>query len=248
VLREVAARGAVAEVFGRQFGLPERGVVGANGLAEARHFRGPTPFYEDRLAPGYRITAKYGGVLHEARQDHSPYDVAGWRGTYLPYAYDLALFSPVGNTRIDHADPSIHTVVSAALDEPGTASLDLVVFAPRWDPTEGTFRPPYFHRNGTTEINGIIRESVTRGTFFVPGAHFVTPGMTPHGPGASLLRRTLAQPDEVADRPHRYSDHALWFQFETTLPLSLSKWAKTAPERVHDFTSVWGTYRSQFGA
>lgn len=247
VLREPVARGTVAEVFGRHFTLPERGVVGANGLAEARHFRAPMPFYEDRLAPGYRITAKYGGVLHEARQDYSPYDVAGWRGTYAPYAYDLARFSPVGNTRIDHADPSIHTVVSAALDEPGTASLDLVAFTPRWDPTEGTFRPPYFHRNGTTEINGIIRDAVTRGTFFVPGALFVTPGMTPHGPGASLLRRTLAQPDELADRPHRYSDQSLWFQFETTLPLSLSRWAKTAPERVQDFTSVWGTYRTAFG-
>jgi homogentisate 1,2-dioxygenase len=247
VLRDDAARGTVAEVFGRHFALPERGVVGSNGLAEARHFRAPTPFYEDRLAPGYRITAKYGGVLQEARQDYSPFDVAGWRGSYAPYAYDLALFSPLGNTRIDHADPSIHTVVGAPLDEPGTATLDLVVFTPRWDPTEHTFRPPYFHRNGTTEINGIIREPVTRGTFFVPGAHFITPGMTPHGPGASLLRRTLAQPDELADRPHRYSDHALWFQFETTLPLSLSRWAKTAPERVADFTGVWGTYRSRLG-
>jgi homogentisate 1,2-dioxygenase len=247
VLREAAARGTVAEVFGRHFALPERGVVGANGLAEARHFRAPAPFYEDRLAPGYRITAKYGGVLHDARQDHSPFDVAGWRGSYAPYAYDLSLFSPLGNTRIDHADPSVHTVVGAALDEPGTATLDLVVFTPRWDATEHTFRPPYFHRNGTTEINGIIREPVTRGSFFVPGAHFVTPGMTPHGPGAALLRRTLAQPDELAERPHRYSDHALWFQFETTLPLSLSRWAKTAPERVQDFTNVWGTYRSRFG-
>jgi homogentisate 1,2-dioxygenase len=246
-LRDEAARGTVAEAFGRHFALPERGVVGSNGLAEARHFRAPTPFYENRLAPGYRITAKYGGVLYDAHQDYSPYDVAGWRGSYAPYAYDLSLFSPIGNTRIDHADPSVHTVLSAALDEPGTATLDLVVFVPRWDPTEGTFRPPYFHRNATTEINGIIRETATRGTFFVPGAHFITPGMTPHGPGAALHRQTLAQPDELADRPHRYSDHALWFQFETTLPLSLSRWAKTAPERVHDFTSVWGTYRTAFG-
>lgn len=246
VLRDTAARGTVAEVFGRHFTLPERGVLGSNGLAEARHFRAPTPYYEDRLAPGYRITAKYGGALHDARQDHSPFDVAGWRGSYAPYAYDLSLFSPVGNTRIDHADPSVHTVVSAPLDEPGTATLDLVVFTPRWDPTEHTFRPPYFHRNGTTEINGIIREPATRGTFFVPGAHFVTPGMTPHGPGASLLRRILAQPEELAERPHRYSDHALWFQFETTLPFSLSSWARSAPERVQDFTSVWGTYRPRF--
>jgi len=240
------ARGYAAEVFARHFRLPEHGVVGPNGLADPRHFRAPNAWHEDRLAPGYRITTKSGGVLYDARQDHSPFDVVAWQGNYAPYVYDLSRFSPLGNTRIDHADPSVHTVIGAPLDEDGTTSLDLVVFAPRWDPTEGTFRPPYFHRNVATEINGILRETVVPDSFFAPGVVFVTPGLTPHGPGASLERRTVTADPSIADRPHRYSDHALWFQFETTLPLSLSRWAADARERVPNFSGYWGVHRSRF--
>lgn len=245
-LREKAARGYVAEVFGRHFRLPERGPIGSNGLAEARHFRAPAAWHEDRLAPGYRITAKVGGELYEASQDYSPFDVAAWHGNHCPYVYDLALFTPVGYTRIDHPDPSIHTVLSAPLDEHGTHSLDLVVFPPRWDSTEGTFRPPYFHRNATTEINGIVRETATPGSMFVPGCLFLTPGMTPHGPVAAGVDRAFALSDAEADKPHRYSESACWFQFETALPFSLTPWARDAVHRIRDWHAKWGVYRSYF--
>ncbi|HEY3498273.1 MAG TPA: homogentisate 1,2-dioxygenase, partial [Polyangiaceae bacterium] len=245
-LREAAARGYVAEVFGRHFRLPERGPIGSNGLAEARHFRTPAAWHEDRLAPGYRIAAKLGGALYEARQDHSPFDVVAWHGNHCPYVYDLALFTPAGYTRVDHPDPSIHTVLSAPLDERGTHSLDLVVFPPRWDATEGTFRPPYFHRNATTEINGIVREVSSPGSMFVPGCLFLTPSMTPHGPVAAGVERAFSLSDAEADKPHRYSENACWFQFETALPFSLTPWARNAPHRLHDWHSKWGSYRSYF--
>src|SRR5262249_2167357 len=51
------ARGTGAEVFGRHFQPPERGPIGANGLADPRHFRAPAAWYEDKLAPDFRITA-----------------------------------------------------------------------------------------------------------------------------------------------------------------------------------------------
>jgi homogentisate 1,2-dioxygenase len=245
-LRDTTARGYLAEVFGRHFRLPERGPIGSNGLAEARHFRTPSAWHEDRLAPGYRITAKFGGALYEARQDYSPFDVAGWHGNHCPYVYDLALFTPVGYTRIDHPDPSIHTVLSAPLDEQGVHSLDLVVFPPRWDSTEGTFRPPYFHRNATTEINGIVREVASPGSMFEPGCLFLTPSMTPHGPVAAGAERAFALDPETADRPHRYSESACWFQFETALPFSLTRVAREAPHRLRDWHSKWGVYRSHF--
>src|SRR5690606_5302153 len=152
------ARGWLGEVYGRSFSLPERGPVGANGLADPRHFAAPTAYHEDRLDLGYRVTAKLGGELFDARQDHSPYDVVAWHGNYAPYVYDLGLFSPVANVRWDHGDPSIYTVVSAPLDEQGAHSLDFVLFPARWDPTVGTFRPPFFHRNAVTEFNGIIKQ------------------------------------------------------------------------------------------
>lgn len=247
-LREAFARGYVAEVFGRHFHLPDRGPLGSNGLADARHFRIPAAWHEDRLALGYRIAVKMGDSLYEATQDYSPFDVAAWHGNHAVYVYDLARFTPAGYTRIDHPDPSIHTVLSAPLDERGTNSLDLVVFPPRWDHTEHTFRPPYFHRNATTEINGIIREVVHEGSRFVPGCVFITPSMTPHGVVAASVERALSLEDAVADRPHRYPESACWFQFETALPISLTPWARDAAHRHQDWNAFWGVYRSHFDA
>jgi homogentisate 1,2-dioxygenase len=248
LLQGAEARGYVAEVFGRRFSLPERGPLGSNGLADARHFRAPVAWPEDRLAPGYRVTAKLGDALYQATQDYSPYDVFAWHGNHCPYVYDLSRFTPAGYTRVDHPDPSIHTVVSAPMDEQGSHSLDLVVFPPRWDATEHTFRLPYFHRNATTEINGIVREEASQDAMFVPGMLFVTPSMTPHAPRAAGVERHLAESDARADRPHRYSDHALWFQFETALPLSLTPWALAASHRHTDWHARWGVYRSRFTA
>jgi homogentisate 1,2-dioxygenase len=241
-----AARGYVAEVFGRRFALPELGPLGSNGLADARHFRAPAAWPEDRLAPGYRVSAKIGGALYQATQDYSPYDVVAWHGNHCPYVFDLALFTPAGYTRVDHPDPSIHTVVSAPMDEQGAHSLDLVIFPPRWDMTEHTFRLPYFHRNATTEINGIIAEVATQGAMFAPGCVFVTPSMTPHGVVASTVERHLAERPDRAERPHRFSDHALWFQFETALPLVLTPWARDASHRHADWRSRWGVYKPLF--
>jgi homogentisate 1,2-dioxygenase len=246
LLSGMAARGYVAEVFGRRFVLPERGPLGSNGLADARHFRAPAAWPEDRLAVGYRVCAKLGGALYEATQDYSPYDVFAWQGNHCPYVYDLSLFTPAGFTRVDHPDPSIHTVLTAPMDEQGTHSLDLVVFPPRWDATEHTFRLPYPHRNATTEINGIVRETATNDGMFAPGSLFVTPSMTPHAPTAASVERHLAQAAAKADEPHRTSDHALWFQFETGLPLSLTPWAARAPHRHRDWLARWGVYPSRF--
>jgi len=246
LLQGPTARGYVAEAFGRHFELPPRGPIGANGLAEPRHFRAPAAWHEDRLSLGYRITAKLGGELFEATQDYSPFDVVAWHGNHCPYVYDLALFSPAGNTRIDHVDPSVHTVLSAPLDEPGTHTLDLVIFPPRWDVTEGTFRPPYFHRNVTTELNGIIRDTVSPGSPFVPGGLFLTPSLTPHGVVAASVERHLALDDAHANRPQRSPDSSLWFQFESALPFSLSAWARGAGNRVRDWPLIWGAYRKHF--
>jgi len=240
VLRDAFARGYLGEVFGRHFVLPERGPVGANGLADPRHFRAPVAWYEDRLDPGFRITTKLGGRLHEATQDHSPFDVVAWHGNHVPTVYDLSAFSPVAGVRVDHVDPSIYTVLSAPLDEPGASALDLVAFVPRWDPTEGTFRPPFFHRNATTEINGVIRDPGEAGGPFAPGSCFLTPPMTPHGVRARSAERARSG----EDRPHRLSDVSLWFQFESALPLSLTSWAEAAQDPA--WHGIWGSHRRHF--
>lgn len=239
------AQGYAAEIFAGHFQLPERGPIGANGLVDERHFRGPTPYYEDRLAPGFRMTHKFGGALSEATQDHSPFDVVGWHGAYLPLAYRFSAFSPVSNTAFDHTDPSAFTVLSAALDEEGANALDLVVFPARWDPTEHTFKPPYFHRNVTTEINGII-EDPSLNAPFTTGMVFVTPSMTPHGVRAGAVERFLAKSDEAADRPTKSSSKSLWFQFETALHFHRTEWAKRTDLAKEDWPDVWGEYGVHF--
>ena len=64
--QESLARGYVGEIYAKHFHLPERGLIGSNGLADERHFVAPTPWYEDRIAPGYRLASKLGGKLFEA--------------------------------------------------------------------------------------------------------------------------------------------------------------------------------------
>lgn len=245
-LEGLMARGWLGEVYGRSFTLPERGPVGANGLTDPRHFEAPTAWHEDRLDPGYRLSTKIGGRLFDAHQDYTPYDVAAWHGSHVPYVYDLASFSPVGNTRFDHGDPSIFTVLSAPLDEQGAHSLDFVFFPPRWDPTEHTFRPPYFHRNATTEVNGIIYDPRLDDGVFRPGLTFLTPSLTAHGISAHSVEQTLAMSDDAADRPARRSERSLWFQLETALPLALTPWARGAPTRVSSWPHVFGQHVTRY--
>ena len=246
LLREDHARGYIGEVFGRSFHLPERGPVGANGLADSRHFRAPVAYHENRLVPGYSITAKFCGKLFGATQDYSPYDVVAWHGDYTPYVYELRHFSPVINGRMDHADPSIFSVLTAPLDEEGANNLDFVFFPPRWDVSEGTFRPPFFHRNAVTEINGIIRDPAGYKAPFYSGGCFITPAMTAHGIRAGGVEGFLSMSDEAADRPHRFRDNSMWFQFETVLPFYLTSWAKKAGQRIDDWHHIWGTYRDHY--
>lgn len=246
LLHDRDARGYVAETFGRHFKLPDRGPIGANGLADARHFRSPGAWFEDRLAPDFKIVAKLGGQLHEAIQDHSPFDVAGWHGNYTPYVYDLDAFSPVGNTRFDHGDPSVFTVLSAPLDEQGTHTLDLVVFPTRIDATTGTFRPPFFHRNPVAEINGIIREQSPPTSPFQPGCVFITPSLTAHGVSGRAVERMRSLSDADADKVmHLGGPKALWFQLESALSPTLTRWARERTLR--DWAATWGSHRGYYG-
>jgi homogentisate 1,2-dioxygenase len=245
LLHEREARGYVAEAFGRHFKLPDRGPIGANGLADARHFRSPGAWFEDRLAPDFRIIAKLGGQLHEASQDHSPFDVAGWHGNYAPYVYDLDAFSSVGNTRFDHGDPSVFTVLSAPLDEQGAHTLDLVVFPARVDATTGTFRPPFFHRNPVAEINGIIREQSPATSPFQPGCVFITPSLTAHGVSGRAVERMRSLTDAEADKVmHLGGPKALWFQLESALSPTLTPWAQH--NMLPDWAATWGSHRGYY--
>ena len=78
----------------------------AFGLANSRDFMTPAAAFEDREGD-FRLVAKYGGGMWEAEIDHSPLDVVAWRGTYVPYKYDLNRFQCINTVTFDHPDPSI---------------------------------------------------------------------------------------------------------------------------------------------
>jgi homogentisate 1,2-dioxygenase len=241
-----SARGWMLEVFGRRLRLPERGPIGSNGLADARHFCAPTAAYEDRACPaGFTLVTKLGGQLYAATQEHSPFDVVAWHGNHLPFTYDLSLFNAMGSVTFDHPDPSILTVLTAPLDDHGRSVADFVVFPGRWEVAEHSFRPPYMHRNAATEINAVVRTPSPEGGY-VAGCTFVSPLLTAHGISTKAYDAVLALSAEIAEAPRRLPDESLWIMFESSLPFRSTAWARETPLLDADFPKLFEGMRSRF--
>ncbi len=216
------ARGFVSELFDGHHQLPERGLVGANGLADERHFRAPVAWYED-VEADWEIVVKQGGDLWRGVSPRSPFDVVAWHGTYAPFAYDLADFVAYWSVTVDHSDPSIHTVLTCPKDATGRNALDFGVFKGRWDPTEHSFRPPFFHRNAAIEFNAVIKSPSNTGPYQA-GAFTYTPYLTPHGVSVHGYEREVGKTDAEADAPRRLSDDELWIQWESAYQLRVLPW------------------------
>ena len=235
------ARGYIAENHGAVLRLPELGPIGANGLANPRDFEAPVAWFEDRDEPT-EIVQKYQGALFAAGIDHSPLDVVAWHGNLTPYRYDLARFMAINTVSFDHADPSIFTVLTAPTDTPGTANLDFVIFPPRWTVAEGTFRPPWFHRNVMNECMGLIH-GVYDGKKggFEPGGVSLHPMMSAHGPDAAVTEAAMAA--ELA--PHRIAN-TLAFMFETSVLLRPTAQALALPQLQRGYDQVWDSLPRHF--
>jgi homogentisate 1,2-dioxygenase len=226
-LPDGAARGWVLEVFGRRLRLPERGPIGSNGMADARHFLAPVAAYEDR-ACAFQIVNKLGGHLYAASQEHSPFDVVAWHGNHAPFAYDLSLYNAMGSVTWDHPDPSLLTVLTAPLDDHGRAVADFVVFPGRWEVIEHSFRPPFMHRNAASEVNMVIRTPAAE-SGYDPGCTFVSPLLTSHGVSAKTYDAIAKLPDDFEEPPRRLPDASLWAMFESALPFRATAWAEATP-------------------
>jgi len=239
---EGPTRGYVLEVYDNHFMLPTLGPIGANGLANPRHFLTPVAWYEDKEVKQFKIIAKYQNKLFSSVQKHSCFDVVGWAGNYVPYKYDLSLFMVINATAFDHADPSIFTVLTCPSPKPGTAIADFVIFPPRWAVQDKTFRPPYYHRNCMTEFMGLIEgnyEAKEEG--FRPGGATLHSMMTPHGPDAGCFRG--ASTGEL--KPARVADGTMAFMFESCLGLGLTSWAeKTSVDK--NYWQCWQSLVKHF--
>ena len=232
------ARGYVCENYGSLLELPERGPIGANGLANPRDFRHPVAAYEDidfDASDDAQLLMKFDGRLLSCPLDHSPLDVVGWHGNHVPWVYDLSLFNVIGSISFDHPDPSIFTVLTSPSPDPGVANVDVVVFTDRWLVGEHTFRPPWYHCNTMSEFMGIVHgvyDAKEEG--FSPGGMSLHNQYFPHGPDHDAwLKATRSDL-----RPEKLSD-TLSFMFETRYPLVPTEYAATIPALQDDYPTVW---------
>jgi homogentisate 1,2-dioxygenase len=240
-LRDKHAMGYVCENHSALFRLPDLGPIGANGLAHPRHFETPTARFEDRTGD-LCLVAKFDGVLWEARLDHSPLDVVAWHGNLAPYRYDLQRFNTINTVSFDHPDPSIFTVLTAPTDAAGVANVDFVIFPPRWMVAEGTFRPPYFHRNIMSEFMGLIEgEYDAKQGGFLPGGASLHNCMSAHGPDMA----TFAKASDAVLAPHKM-ENTMAFMFETCRLWRPTIDALTGPHRQHDYWTCWQGFSNHF--
>ena len=231
------SRGYVCENYGSPFRLPELGPIGANGLAYPRDFETPVAAYEDRDGP-CELIQKFQGGLWTTTLDHSPFDVVAWHGNLAPCRYDLRRFNTINTVSFDHPDPSIFTVLTSPSDTPGTANCDFVIFPPRWMVAEGTFRPPWFHRNVMSEFMGLIEGAYdAKAGGFVPGGASLHNQMNGHGPDRASYEKAIAA--DLA--PHRIAD-MMAFMFETRHVIRPTRWAMETPSCQPDYDDCWAGF------
>ncbi|KEF54542.1 homogentisate 1,2-dioxygenase, partial [Exophiala aquamarina CBS 119918] len=230
------ARGYICELFQGHFRLPELGPIGSCSLANVRDFQVPVAAFDGVLRDGracanhrkWQVVSRLGGCLFSCTQDHTPFDVAAWNGTYYPYKYDLSRFCVLGSALYDHPDPSLFTVLTApSYREPGTGVVDFAIIPPRWNVMENTYWLPYYHRNTMSEFSGpIIYNQVdsckwNQGLEFQPYAASLASAMACHGAPEDAHRKA----EEQATVPQKVSTEGFTiFLIETECPLWVADW------------------------
>jgi homogentisate 1,2-dioxygenase len=231
------SRGYVCENYGAPFRLPELGPLGSQGLAQARDFLAPVAAFE--RAGACRLVAKFQGGLWETRLAHSPLDVVAWHGNYVPYKYDLANFMVVNTVSFDHADPSIFTVLTSPSGTPGVANVDFVIFPPRWQVAENTFRPPWFHRNLMSELMGLVHGTYdAKADGFLPGGVSIHNSFSAHGPDLATYEKAAK-----ADlKPHKI-ENTLAFMWESRHIFRPTKFSMRSKQLQKNYDKVWDGFK-----
>ncbi|MEY2927469.1 MAG: hypothetical protein RL367_1946 [Pseudomonadota bacterium] len=238
-----SARGFVCENYGLPFILPELGLIGSHGNANAIDFQVPVAACDDGDLPTV-ITHKYCGALWSAQLPHSPFDVAAWRGNWYPCKYDMRRFNTVGSLSWDHPDPSIFCALTSPSHDVMGANVDLLILPPRWVVAEHSFRPPGFHRNAAAEFLGLITGSHdSRNSGFPPGSMSLHNNWTAHGPDLATL--DAGQAAEL--KPQKIED-SMVFMLETRFPFQHSAAAMNAPNRQTDCAQGWAGFQRRFPA
>ena len=232
------SRGYVCENYGAPFRLPELGPIGAQGLAQVRDFLAPVAAFEERIDRS-TLVGKFQGGLWATELGHSPLDVVAWHGDYVPYKYDLARFMVINAVSFDHADPSIFTVLTSPSGQPGVANVDFVIFPPRWQVAEDTFRPPWFHCNTMSELMGLVHGQYdAKAEGFLPGGVSIHNQMSAHGPDLATFEKASS-----AKLEPRKIDNTLAFMWESRYVFRPTRFALSARELQKDYARVWDGFK-----
>ena len=234
------ARGYVCENYGAQFRLPELGPIGSNGLANPRDFLAPVAAWEDKGKT--EVVTKFMGGLWAAEWAHSPLDTVAWHGNCTAYKYNLSHFMTINTVSFDHCDPSIFTVLTSPSGQAGVANVDFVIFPPRWQVAEDTFRPPWFHRNYMSELMGLIHGVYdAKAEGFLPGGISLHNSMTAHGPDMA----TFEGASKAELKPHKI-DETLAFMFESRYVFRPTRFAMDCPQRQKNYDGAWSGFKKHF--
>ncbi|OAA47002.1 Homogentisate 1,2-dioxygenase [Metarhizium rileyi] len=221
LLPDGPVRGYIQEVFGTHYELPEFGAIGSNGLALPRDFESPVASFDidDEL---WTVTYKLAGTLHNCKQNHSPFDVVAWHGNLVPYKYAMEKFVNMANANKDQADPTIYCVLTARSKVPGVPLTDFLVFTKKWITAEDTFRPPYYHRNMSTEVMGLIYGKYGGSSHVLDGGGLsYEASYMPHGETYDTWKdATTRELENVV-----ICEDTMAFMFHISVPVLLTKWA-----------------------
>jgi homogentisate 1,2-dioxygenase len=101
---------------------------------------------------------------------------------------------------------------------------DFLVFGPRWDVAQNTFRSPYFDRNCASEFLARIygpEVAGGRSEVFAPGGASYEAGFTPHGNADQCTIGAM----HVDLKPMRVGENQLTFMLESCRSLLFTNWA-----------------------
>ncbi|CAN9089173.1 unnamed protein product [Alternaria alternata] len=210
-LPEGPVRGYILELYQGHFTLPELGPIGSNCLANARDFQAPIADFDEDTETEWSILAKFAGHLYAAKQRHTPFDdpsrLTIQTRPYLPFS----LRQQTGS---------------------GTAVADFVIFPPRWLVAEGTFRPPWYHRNTMSEFMGLIggQYDAKTGGGFQPAGASLHNVMSGHGPDAA----THEKASNVDLQPNKVGEGSMAFMFESCLMIGVTDWGLTKCQKIQE--------------
>lgn len=237
------SRGYIQEIYGSHYQLPELGPLGGYGLANIRDFESPLACFDIDQSQ-WQITYKVCGQLFSCTQEHTPFDVVAWHGNYVPYKYAMEKFINVGSISKDHIDPSIFCVLTAKSKAPGVPLADFLIFSPRWDVASETFRPPYYHRNSSTEFMGMLYGVYGgRSDGFQPGGASYETGFCPHGVSYDEFKKA----SEAELKPMRVHEGTIAFMFESSMMFTITDYAMKRSGKLHEHEpKMWDNLKGQF--